>query len=138
VASTTCARCADLERELDQLREAIASRDLIGQAKGIVMATTGCDADAAFQVLVKQSQHENRKLRDVAAELIARPRTAAGPPVEGADRSRRSGISWLPHELVDSVSARGEGARRGGMVIERRSSSRVQEVTATTSQPSSS
>ena len=58
-------------RELsEQLERALVSRAEIEQAKGIIMATTGVDADAAFETLVNQSQHENRKLRDVAVELI--------------------------------------------------------------------
>ena len=50
------------------------SRSEIEQAKGIIMAAMGCDADAAFDTLVRQSQHENRKLRDIAAEIVARQR----------------------------------------------------------------
>ncbi|MEZ5220544.1 MAG: ANTAR domain-containing protein [Ilumatobacteraceae bacterium] len=59
------------DREIDTIRQALHTRDVIGQAKGIIMASTGCDADQAFQVLSKQSQAENRKLYDVAAELTA-------------------------------------------------------------------
>jgi GAF domain-containing protein len=54
-----------------QLQEALASRDLIGQAKGILMRTEGCDANAAFDLLRRASQRTNRKLRDVAADLVA-------------------------------------------------------------------
>jgi GAF domain-containing protein len=54
----------------DQLREAVTFRDTIEQAKGIIIGATRCDPDAAFQTLVKQSQHENRKLRDIAVELV--------------------------------------------------------------------
>jgi AmiR/NasT family two-component response regulator len=36
------------------------------------MATTNCTPDAAFDQLVQQSQHENRKLREVAEGLVAR------------------------------------------------------------------
>ena len=53
-----------------QLQQAMESRAVIEQAKGILIASTGCDADEAFHLLVKQSQHENRKLREVAAELV--------------------------------------------------------------------
>lgn len=63
---------AILRKEVEGLRAAMASRATIEQAKGIVMGSVGCDADHAFQLLVQQSQHENRKLRDVAAELVAR------------------------------------------------------------------
>jgi GAF domain-containing protein len=55
----------------EQLREAIESRDMIGQAKGILMASEGCTADAAFDVLRRASQRENLKLRDIAARLVA-------------------------------------------------------------------
>ncbi|HWJ62640.1 MAG TPA: GAF and ANTAR domain-containing protein [Acidimicrobiales bacterium] len=54
----------------DHLREAMASRAIIEQAKGIIMSSMGCDADAAFQVLRQQSQAENRKLREIAQELV--------------------------------------------------------------------
>jgi AmiR/NasT family two-component response regulator len=50
------------------------SRAAIEQAKGIIMATTGCGPDEAFQLLVRQSQHENRKLRELAEELVTRQR----------------------------------------------------------------
>ena len=50
---------------------AIATRDLIGQAKGIIMASLGCSPDHAFELLVKQSQAENRKLVDIAAGITA-------------------------------------------------------------------
>jgi len=52
----------------------MSSRATIEQAKGVVMATTGCDAEAAFDVLVRQSLHENRKLRETSAELLYRQR----------------------------------------------------------------
>ncbi|WP_421121652.1 GAF and ANTAR domain-containing protein [Aquihabitans daechungensis] len=53
-----------------QLRQAMASRATIEQAKGIVMATAGCGPDEAFERLTQQSSHENRKLREVAADLV--------------------------------------------------------------------
>jgi GAF domain-containing protein len=53
-----------------QLRDALESRDLIGQAKGILMARESCTADAAFDILRRVSQRTNRKLREIAAELV--------------------------------------------------------------------
>jgi GAF domain-containing protein len=53
-----------------QLQEALESRDVIGQAKGILMATTKVSADAAFDVLRTASQQRNMKLRAVAEEVV--------------------------------------------------------------------
>ena len=51
------------------LREALQSRDMIGQAKGILMAREKVTADEAFELLRKASQALNRKLRDLAEEI---------------------------------------------------------------------
>lgn len=56
-------------RKIQQLHQAVAARDVIGQAKGILMERFKITADQAFRVLVRTSQHNNRKLRDVAEEL---------------------------------------------------------------------
>jgi len=56
----------------EQLQVALDGRQPIDLAKGIIMNALGCGPDEAFDVLVKQSQRENRKLRDVAAEIVAR------------------------------------------------------------------
>jgi GAF domain-containing protein len=60
------------------MQAAMASRAIIEQAKGVLIARLGCDADRAFQLLVQQSQHENRKLREVAVETVARASRARG------------------------------------------------------------
>jgi len=62
----------DRAEEADNLQRAIQSRAEIDQAKGIIMATTGGGADHAFELLREQSQRENRKLRDIAGEIVAR------------------------------------------------------------------
>jgi hypothetical protein len=61
-----------LMAEVANLRAALATRDLIWEAKLIIAAATGCDAEHAQRLLVQQSQHENRKLRDIAAEMVKR------------------------------------------------------------------
>jgi ANTAR domain/GAF domain len=58
--------------EAANLAVAMQSRAVIEQAKGVIMATTGCLADDAFALLREQSQRENRKLRDIASEIVAR------------------------------------------------------------------
>ena len=53
----------------EHLNKAIAARDLIGQAKGILMERHKITADQAFSVLARASQQTNTKLVDVARSL---------------------------------------------------------------------
>jgi GAF domain-containing protein len=62
----------------EQMEEALQSRDLIGQAKGILMAREGITADQAFDMLRRASQRLNVKLRDVAGSIIDRSAAPAG------------------------------------------------------------
>ena len=55
-----------------QLQQAIASRATIEQAKGILMARGRVGPEAAFESLVRASQRENRKLREIASEVVQR------------------------------------------------------------------
>jgi hypothetical protein len=55
--------------QTDQLHAAIASRDVIGQAKGILMQRYKITADQAFSVLKHASAETHTKLRDVAERL---------------------------------------------------------------------
>jgi ANTAR domain/GAF domain len=55
-----------------QLHEALASRDVIGQAKGILMHRRGISADQAFDLLRRTSQHMNVKLAELAETLAIR------------------------------------------------------------------
>lgn len=57
-------------RATSGLCEALRTRDVIGQAKGILMERHGLDADGAFARLVGASQHANLKLREVALWLV--------------------------------------------------------------------
>ena len=60
-------------RQLNEnLTQAIESRETISQAVGILIAAGGRAPEAAFQVLVNASQRENRKVRDIADEIVAR------------------------------------------------------------------
>lgn len=68
------------EHELEHLRAAFESRDVIGQAKGILMATLGRSADQAFALIRQQSQHENRKVFDIATEIIERASKRSNRP----------------------------------------------------------
>jgi GAF domain-containing protein len=53
-----------------QLAEAMVSSSVIDQAIGILMGQQRCNAATAFDLLRQASQNRNRKLRDIAAEII--------------------------------------------------------------------
>jgi GAF domain-containing protein len=59
-------------RRDEQFRRALASRDTIGQAKGMIMERYGVDAVQAFEVLRKLSQDSNVPLVQVATELVTK------------------------------------------------------------------
>jgi transcriptional regulator with GAF, ATPase, and Fis domain len=53
-----------------QFESALASRDLIGQAKGILMERVQIDAGHAFRILTKLSQDSNLPLRHIAEQVV--------------------------------------------------------------------
>ena len=63
----------------EQLQEALATRAVIDQAPGILMVTRKINSRAAFDILRHTSQTTNRKVSDIAAELI---HTLTGHPPE--------------------------------------------------------
>ena len=65
VAMSAARRQASLEQKAD-------SRDLIGQAKGILMARSDISDDRAFELLKAASQRMNVKLRDIAKDVVER------------------------------------------------------------------
>jgi GAF domain-containing protein len=54
----------------DQMHDALGNRDVIGQAKGILMERHRVTADAAFGVLSRVSQAENMKLAEIARRFV--------------------------------------------------------------------
>jgi GAF domain-containing protein len=60
----------ELSQQNDHLHTAMASRRLIDQAIGIIMAQNRCSADDAFGILRQASQNRNIKVRDLAATII--------------------------------------------------------------------
>jgi len=70
---------------IEQLRSSLASRTVIDQALGIIMAREHCTQDHAFAILRSASQNSNVKLRDIASAVVTSitgepPRPA--PPFE--------------------------------------------------------
>ena len=64
----------------EQLKEALLSRDTIGQAKGILMEREKIDDEAAFAMLRQASQARNIKLRDIAQAIVETTRGQATDP----------------------------------------------------------
>jgi hypothetical protein len=60
----------DAARKLRLFHDAVARRDTIGRAKGILSERYGVDDDRAFALLRRLSQERNRRLVDVAADVI--------------------------------------------------------------------
>jgi GAF domain-containing protein len=54
----------------EQMHDALGNRDVIGQAKGILMERHGVTVDAAFGVLSRVSQAENMKLAEIARRFV--------------------------------------------------------------------
>jgi transcriptional regulator with GAF, ATPase, and Fis domain len=55
---------------VENLQKAVASRAVIEQAKGILVAEYGYPPDVAFKRLSVLSQNSNRKVRDIAADVV--------------------------------------------------------------------
>lgn len=70
VASDSAAAFAEAHAQIENLEAALATNRTIGVAIGILIERHKISSDAAFARLVEVSQHTNRKLRDVADELV--------------------------------------------------------------------
>jgi GAF domain-containing protein len=71
-------------RRDEAVSRAIDSRTLIGQAEGVIMARYRVTPDQAFAALTRCSQATNRKLRDIAAEVV---RTQTLPVLTASEQS---------------------------------------------------
>jgi hypothetical protein len=74
-----------------QLEQALESRSVIDQAKGVLTLARGYDADAAFDALRLASQQRNVRVRALADDVLRRARTT------GADAAP----AWLGEVLGD-------------------------------------
>lgn len=83
------ARAAD-DKRAGNLHEALKTRELIGQAQGILMERERMTGDQAFDLLRRASQHMNIKLRTVAATLVESgqaPQTGNAPQTSKAPQT---------------------------------------------------
>ena len=82
---------ASAENRILNLHRALESRDLISQAKGILMCRERCGDDEAFRMLRVASQHLNRKVTEIVAAVIdengALPVSRIGESVRALDRT---------------------------------------------------
>jgi hypothetical protein len=60
-----------------QLQQALDSRIVIEQAKGVLMERYGLDADAAFAILRRAARANRIRLRDLAQRVVSEPHTPA-------------------------------------------------------------
>ena len=96
-------------RKRDKLTRAVATRELIGMAQGILMERHKLTSDQAFALLVRVSQHRNAKLREVADRLVLSghldiPASNPDPPLLGRDG----------HQPSLGAAAQGAGVRGEG------------------------
>jgi hypothetical protein len=66
------------KRTASQLKDAVVTRPVVDQAKGILMHALGCDADEALRRLRQESQRRHIKVTEVAAEIVAGTKTSKG------------------------------------------------------------
>jgi hypothetical protein len=71
MVDVTGSKRSQTARDIDEaVRRSAESRGTIEQAKGVIMASLGVDADTAFGLLKRSSQNANIKLRELAQALI--------------------------------------------------------------------
>jgi hypothetical protein len=103
-------READLARH--QLQHALDSRVVIEQAKGILSHIHNIDMDAAFQLLRQRARSSQRKLSDVARQVIedaTRPRTTSGEANDRAGRALENQRLQNEQEIADMDDRSSDG-----------------------------
>ncbi len=76
--------------EYHSLQGAFGRRALIEQAKGILMARHSINADKAFDMLREHSQHNGRKLVEVAEAIVESHLLLSPPQPTGVDQPQQS------------------------------------------------
>jgi hypothetical protein len=115
---STGVELANREVEVAQLRQALANRVWIEQAKGVLAATQGVDPDQAFQRLRKQARSSSRKLADLAQEVVQeaqRERIAA----LAVDDARVRAAEARAREAEQALEAAQTGLARRAAALDR-------------------
>ncbi|AQS69741.1 ANTAR domain-containing protein [Streptomyces pactum] len=95
VAAERSERLHVLQEEVEQLRQAIASRPVIDQARGVLMALHACTSEEAWHILREASQLSNTKLRTVAAAVTASAGSDGPPPPAEVRAALRTAVGRL-------------------------------------------
>jgi ANTAR domain len=99
---------------ITHLRDALATRDIIGQAKGMLMQRQKLTGIQAFNLLVRASQESNIKLVDVARWLVAEHESRLGhhPSRHNYEVVAHSLNSWRSSSSASATSTDGSGPPR--------------------------
>jgi len=76
-----------------RLEARLETMPVIEQAKGILMAQTGCGPEQAFNMLRRASQRSNVKVRDLATEIVCRAEAGAQNGARSGGRRAQKGRS---------------------------------------------
>ncbi len=121
-ALSVALRMSDQDEEVGHLQRALVSRQVIGQAVGLLMERARCTSETALLALKRQSQESNEKLRDLAQRLVDahegsvqatdRRRDGRVPDSELAAQRGGLGLPWAGGSAADA-SPSGSCAGRG-------------------------
>jgi len=71
IAAARFAEYRQLKKELQRAKTSLAERNTVEKAKGIIMRQRSISEDAAYQILRKLAMDRNRRIGEVASEIIA-------------------------------------------------------------------
>lgn len=100
----------------DAIQRALQTRAPIEQAKGVLMAIHGVDADQAFDMLRRQSQKTNVPVRVIAADFLQKVTATSQEPPASSTAVKRFGVcqtitssrSETPISGMEAAAARGQ------------------------------
>jgi ANTAR domain len=101
----TSSRVEQLEAEIAQLKDALARRQQIGVATGLLAQRFAISPERAWSLLVRLSQNGHVKVRDIAEALINAHCGLSGPP---ENKIIRAIESYLP-DGVRLIGPEGDG-----------------------------
>ncbi len=89
-------RAAQNKEDLARFREVAKARELMGQAKGILMGRQGITAQAAMEILARGAERLKIELRELARRIVEAEEHDAGSPDRDRRRPRRPAVEGHP------------------------------------------